>query len=284
MKKILVATAAFALLGASAALAQQDQGERHYRGEGQAQGQGQGHGQGGGQGQGGQGQGQGQRYQGQAQGQVYQGQRFQGQAQAQGQRPDWNAYFRNNPDLQRDYQHNRQNPAYNESPEAYAQRHYEQHGRAEGRQLPMAQGGQWQGNGQYQGNGQWQGRQYQGQNNQWRNGQQWQGGGDRRDFRGGDRDRADRRDWNRYQRNTNAERRFRLGSYERPRGFYYRRWSFGEFLPALFWTQNYWLYDYGDYGLPYPPPGCVWVRYGDDALLIDQYTGEIVEVIYGLFY
>ena len=41
---------------------------------------------------------------------------------------------------------------------------------------------------------------------------------------------------------------------------------------------------YGYYGLPYPPPGTVWVRYGDDALLIDQYTGEIVEVIYGLFY
>jgi Ni/Co efflux regulator RcnB len=35
--------------------------------------------------------------------------------------------------------------------------------------------------------------------------------------------------------------------------------------------------------LPAPPPGCVWVRYGDDALLVDADTGEIVEVVYDLF-
>jgi Ni/Co efflux regulator RcnB len=81
-----------------------------------------------------------------------------------------------------------------------------------------------------------------------------------------------------------AVRRFSFGGYVRPEGWYYRRWSYGEFLPWLFWTQNYWLSDYSYFGLPYPPPGCVWVRYGDDALLIDRYTGEIVEVIYGLFY
>jgi Ni/Co efflux regulator RcnB len=52
----------------------------------------------------------------------------------------------------------------------------------------------------------------------------------------------------------------------------------------VFFAQDYWIYDFGDYGLPYPPPGAVWVRYGPDALLIDRYTGEIIEVIYGLFY
>ena len=52
----------------------------------------------------------------------------------------------------------------------------------------------------------------------------------------------------------------------------------------MFFGQNYWLYDYSDYGLPYPPPGAAWVRYGPDALMIDQYSGEIIEVVYGAFY
>ena len=33
-----------------------------------------------------------------------------------------------------------------------------------------------------------------------------------------------------------------------------------------------------------PPPDAVWVRYGDDALLIDRYTGEVIQVEYGVFY
>ena len=33
-----------------------------------------------------------------------------------------------------------------------------------------------------------------------------------------------------------------------------------------------------------PPPGTVWVRYGRDALLIDRYTGEVIQVEYSVFY
>ena len=33
-----------------------------------------------------------------------------------------------------------------------------------------------------------------------------------------------------------------------------------------------------------PMPGTVWVRYGDDALLIDRYTGEVIQVAYGIFW
>jgi len=87
-----------------------------------------------------------------------------------------------------------------------------------------------------------------------------------------------------YQRNFTAPRRFHVGGYERPHGWYEHRWSYGEFLPALFWTQNYWLADYYDYGLADPPPGFVWVRYGNDALLIDQNTGEVLQVEYDVFY
>ena len=66
-------------------------------------------------------------------------------------------------------------------------------------------------------------------------------------------------------------------------GWYYRRWAFGMFLPAGWYVQDYWIEDYDDYDLPVPPYGYEWVRNGPDALLVDTYTGEVVEVVYGLF-
>jgi Ni/Co efflux regulator RcnB len=86
-----------------------------------------------------------------------------------------------------------------------------------------------------------------------------------------------------YQRNFNAPRHYHVGTYVRPNGWYYRRWTYGQVLPALFWSQNYWLSDYFDYGLADPPPGFVWVRYGDDALLVDQNSGEVLQVEYSVF-
>jgi Ni/Co efflux regulator RcnB len=90
----------------------------------------------------------------------------------------------------------------------------------------------------------------------------------------------DRAPW---QRNFNAERRFRWQPYQRPPGWYARRWAFGMILPSLFWTQPYWITDYGQFGLADPPYGYVWVRDGDDALLVDVQSGYILQVIYGLF-
>jgi Ni/Co efflux regulator RcnB len=87
-----------------------------------------------------------------------------------------------------------------------------------------------------------------------------------------------------YHQNFRSHRRFHAGSYHRPRGWYYRRWSFGQILPALFWARQYWLNDYIAYDLPPPPYGTVWVRYGNDALLIDRDTGEIITVEYDVFY
>jgi len=85
-------------------------------------------------------------------------------------------------------------------------------------------------------------------------------------------------------RNFTAPRRFHVGTYQRPRGWYYRRWSYGDYLPAAFFVSTYWLTDYLAFGLEPPPPGLVWVRYGDDALLVDRYSGEVVQVEYGVFY
>ena len=87
-----------------------------------------------------------------------------------------------------------------------------------------------------------------------------------------------------FHRNFSAPHRYRAPSYSRPQGYYYRRWTFGDFLPSLFWGQQFWLSDYYAYDLPPPPRGTVWVRYGNDALLIDRYTGEIITVEYNMFY
>lgn len=102
--------------------------------------------------------------------------------------------------------------------------------------------------------------------------------------RGGANGRHDFHGFGDFHQNFNAPRHFHVGGYRRPPGWYPHRWSFGEFLPAAFWARDYWLTDYMDYALPPPPFGAIWVRVGDDALLIDQDTGEIITVEYGVFY
>jgi Ni/Co efflux regulator RcnB len=99
-------------------------------------------------------------------------------------------------------------------------------------------------------------------------------GGPRRDYSG----------FRDYHRSFNSSRRFRVAPYRRPAGWYERRWTFGEFLPALFWASSYWLNDFEVYELPPPPYGTVWVRNYNDALLIDRDSGEIISVRYGVFY
>jgi len=107
---------------------------------------------------------------------------------------------------------------------------------------------------------------------------------DRRAFSNDRRGPGQRSDFSAFQRNFNAPRRFRAQVYERPLGWYAHRWTYGEFLPSLFWAPDFWLDDYFDYGLAPPPPGTVWVRDGDDALLIDRFSGEIIQVEYSVFY
>jgi Ni/Co efflux regulator RcnB len=93
-----------------------------------------------------------------------------------------------------------------------------------------------------------------------------------------------RGNWGQFRRNVHAPKRFRVGAYHGPRGFHYQRWSYGQRLPSIYYARQFWLLDAITYGLFSPPPGLIWVRYGDDALLIDQYTGEIVQVRYDVFY
>lgn len=109
------------------------------------------------------------------------------------------------------------------------------------------------------------------------------------------RDRNDRRDWGdrnrrpqvnilQYRRNFNAPRRFDVGVYRWRDGYSYRRYRYGQRLPRYFFARDFWLVNFFEYGLFAPPSGYVWVRYGPDALLIDEYTGEIIQVRYNMFY
>ena len=113
----------------------------------------------------------------------------------------------------------------------------------------------------------------------------WNNGNDRRnDTNYRNRDRKGGFNWTQYRRNFQSPKRFRIGIYHAPRGYHYRRWHYGERLPITFYARDYWLMDFIAYGLFAPPPGTVWVRYGDDALLIDTDTGEIIQVRYDVFY
>jgi hypothetical protein len=65
--------------------------------------------------------------------------------------------------------------------------------------------------------------------------------------------------------------------------FYARRWSYGDYLPGGWYGSSYYL-NAGQFGLPYPPIGCEWVRVGNDALLVDVWSGQVLSVFYGLFW
>jgi Ni/Co efflux regulator RcnB len=110
-----------------------------------------------------------------------------------------------------------------------------------------------------------------------------------RDYRDGDYRRwtgdwhRDRRyDWRRY-RNHNRSL-FRLGFYYDPFGWNYRRWSIGSYLYPSFYGSRYWLDDPWRYRLPPAYGPYRWVRYWNDALLVNIYTGEVVEVMHGFFW
>jgi hypothetical protein len=128
--------------------------------------------------------------------------------------------------------------------------------------------------------------------------------GDRRDWRYGNRDdrrdwrydrRTDRRDWNRGWRNDRRyawqdwrvrnRSLFRLSPYYSPyRNYGYQRFSIGLFLDRLFFDQRYWIDDPFYYRLPPAPPGTQWVRYYNDVLLVDVYSGEVIDAIHDFFW
>ncbi len=92
-----------------------------------------------------------------------------------------------------------------------------------------------------------------------------------------------RYDWHGY-RNHNRDI-FRWGSYHSPyRNYSYRRLHIGFSLDSLFFSNRYWINDPWQYRLPDAYGPYRWVRYYDDALLVDIYSGEVVDVINNFFW
>jgi len=111
-------------------------------------------------------------------------------------------------------------------------------------------------------------------------------------------DGRDGRDGGRWDRNWRADRRYawqdyrsrnrhiyRLPRYQPPRwGFSYRRWSPGFRWDSWYYSPSYWIADPWHYRLPAAYGDYRWVRYYDDAVLVDIRTGEIIDIIYAFFF
>ncbi|WP_254049772.1 RcnB family protein [Novosphingobium sp. TH158] len=124
-----------------------------------------------------------------------------------------------------------------------------------------------------------------GSNDRWRNHNNTQRWGYSGDYRRWNRDwrRDNRYNWYSW-RNSNRDV-FRWGYYNPPyRNYSYRRLSVGFFLDSLFFGSNYWINDPWQYRLPDAYGPYRWIRYYDDALLVDIYSGEVVDVIHNFFW
>ena len=95
--------------------------------------------------------------------------------------------------------------------------------------------------------------------------------------------RSDRRyDWRRYRDHNRSI--FRFGRYYDPYGYNYRRFSIGFNLWPSYYGSSYWLDDPWMYRLPPAYGPYRWVRYWDDALLVNIYTGQVVDVERNFFW
>lgn len=92
-----------------------------------------------------------------------------------------------------------------------------------------------------------------------------------------------RYDW--YRHRAANRSLFSLGRYYAPyRGYGYSRISIGFHLGSPFYSNRYWINDPWRYRLPDVYGPYRWVRYYDDALLVDLYSGEVVDVIHNFFW
>ena len=79
---------------------------------------------------------------------------------------------------------------------------------------------------------------------------------------------------------------FHLPRYYAPYGWNggYRRFSVGMMLSSMLFAQDYWIDDPYAYRLPAVDGPYRWVRYYNDALLVDIYSGQVVDVIHDIFW
>lgn len=102
--------------------------------------------------------------------------------------------------------------------------------------------------------------------------------------------------WNRGWRSDNRYgwsnyRAANRGAYRLPRyyapsgwGYGYRRFNIGFSLNSILYNQNYWIQDPYTYRLPEAYGPYRWVRYYNDALLVDLDSGRVVDTVYDIFW
>lgn len=180
-----------------------------------------------------------------------------------------------------------QGGAYGGQRDAYVQ---QQQAYAEQRQQRARGGRDWRQSG---GNGYYQGSRDRNYQQNYQRSQQWDGNRDGdhhwdRDGRNGNnahwnRDwRNDQRyDWQRYRDRHRSN--FHVGLYVDPFGWGYRSFNVGYRMYPAYYGNRYWI-DPSMYDLPYPPPGAAWVRYFNDAVLVDTYSGTVLDVIPSFFW
>ena len=115
-----------------------------------------------------------------------------------------------------------------------------------------------------------------------RDGRDWRRDGDGRHRWDRDWRHNGRYDWSRYRHRYGSL--FRLGRYYDPYGWGYRRFSIGYSLWPSYYGSSFWLNNPWHYRLPPAYGPYRWVRYFDDALLVDIYTGHVVDVVYNIFW
>lgn len=91
-----------------------------------------------------------------------------------------------------------------------------------------------------------------------------------------------RYDWQNHRRHHRSL--FHLGFYYDPYGWGYQPFSIGWRLWPSYYSRNYWISDPWMYRLPYAPAGYVWIRYWNDALLVDTWSGQVVDMIPNFFW
>jgi hypothetical protein len=91
-----------------------------------------------------------------------------------------------------------------------------------------------------------------------------------------------RYDWRTYRNRYGSL--YRVGRYYDPYGWGYRRFSIGFNLWPSYYGSNFWLNDPWQYRLPQAYGPYRWVRYYDDAVLVNIYTGQVVDVINNFFW
>jgi Ni/Co efflux regulator RcnB len=91
-----------------------------------------------------------------------------------------------------------------------------------------------------------------------------------------------RYDWNDWRRRHGNS--YRLRRYHDPFNWGYQLFSIGWRLWPAYYGSAYWINDPWMYRLPPAPAGTRWIRYYNDVLLVDMYTGEVIDVIHNFFW